>query len=114
MKGRVVFQIRLKPGRAGRFLQTYEAIRHQVSREVRGHIIDQVCRSIDDPQNWLLTSEWECIEDFLEWERDPRHRHLVGPLRECWEEAVSKKYVVLLETGGAGQVVGSQGERAAP
>ena len=107
MKGRVVLHIRLKPGRASEFLQAYEAIRLQVSRDVKGHIIDQVCRAIDDPQNWLLTSEWECIQLFLEWERAPQHRHLIQPMRECWDEAKSTKYVVLLETGRAEQVVES-------
>lgn len=98
MKGRVVFEIHLKEGRENDFLQAYEAIRHLVAQGVRGHIVDQVCRADDDPRKWLITSEWESIDAFLEWERTPGHRDLVKPMRECWDEAKSTKYTVLLET----------------
>ena len=99
MKGRVVFQIHLKPGRQDDFLTAYGAIRGLVAQGVKGHILDQVCQSADDPQSWLITSEWETIDDFLAWEREESHRQLVAPMRECWDEAKSTKYVVREETG---------------
>jgi len=99
MKGRVVFQIHLKPDREKDFLEAYEGIRHIVAQGVKGHIMDQVCKSIDDPQSWLITSEWDDIEAFLAWERDPAHTDLVKPMRACWDEAKSHKYVVQVETG---------------
>jgi heme-degrading monooxygenase HmoA len=98
MKGRVVFHLRLKPGREQDFLKAYEAIRHQVAQGVKGHVRDQVCQSVDDPLNWLITSEWDSIEDFLQWEQQPGHRSLVKPMRDCWDEAKSHKFVVRLET----------------
>jgi heme-degrading monooxygenase HmoA len=98
VKGRVVFQLRLKPGRIDDFLEAYGAIRYEVAHGVKGHILDQVCQSPDDPLNWLITSEWESIDDFLEWERTEEHRDLVRPMRECWDEARSMKYVVREET----------------
>jgi heme-degrading monooxygenase HmoA len=101
MKGRIVFQLKLKPGREGDFLEAYEAIRHEVAQGVEGHIVDQVCQSIDDPQSWLITSEWQNIDAFLDWERTQEHRDLVKPMRDCWDEAKSHKYVVKLETGRA-------------
>jgi heme-degrading monooxygenase HmoA len=99
MKGRVVFLIQLKGGREKEFLEAYQAIRAQVAREVKGHLVDQLGQAIDDPRNWLLTSEWQCIDNFLAWERDPTHHQLVKRMRDCWDEARSMKYVVLLETG---------------
>jgi heme-degrading monooxygenase HmoA len=99
MKGRVAFHIRLKPGREADFLKAYEAVRHLVAQGVKGHLVDQICQSIDDPLNWLITSEWDNIDAFLEWERLPAHRDLVKPMRECWDEAKSHKFVVRLETG---------------
>jgi heme-degrading monooxygenase HmoA len=99
MKGRVVFHIHLKPGREKDFLQAYEAIRHLVAGGVPGHIVDQVCQSIDDPLDWLITSEWESTDAFLAWERTPEHRDLVKPMRDCWDEAKSTKYTIRVETG---------------
>ena len=99
MKGRVVFQIHLKPGREQDFLKAYEAIRHLVAAGVKGHIVDQVCQSIDDPQSWLITSEWESMDAFIEWEKTQEHRDLVKPMRDCWDEAKSTKYTIRVETG---------------
>ena len=99
MKGRVVFLIRLKPGAKDAFLEAYEGIRRDVADGIKGHLVDQVCRSPDDPDSWLITSEWENLEDFLSWERTQEHRDLVKPMRECMAEARSLKFVVQEETG---------------
>ncbi len=97
-KGRVVFVIKLKPGTQDQFLAAYESIRYDVAQGVKGHIVDQVCQSPEDPERWLITSEWETLDDFLDWERTPAHGELARPLRECMDEAQSFKYVVRQET----------------
>jgi len=98
MKGRVVFLIRIKPGTQEQFLEAYEGIRHEVAQGVDGHLVDQVCRSPDDPDSWLITSEWESLEHFLTWERTQEHRDLVKPMRDCFTEARSLKFEVIKET----------------
>jgi heme-degrading monooxygenase HmoA len=98
MKGRVVFLIRLKPGSQEQFLQAYEGIRHLVAQGVDGHLVDQVCQAPDDPESWLITSEWETLEHFLAWERTEEHRDLVKPMRDCFAEARSLKFEVRQET----------------
>ena len=99
MKGRVVFLLRLTPGSQDRFLEAYQGIRHVVAGGVKGHLVDQVCQSPDDPDSWVITSEWESLEDFLEWERTEEHRDLVKPMRDCFAEARSLKFEVVEETG---------------
>ncbi len=97
-KGRVVFVLQLKPGMSEQFLQAYESMRYEVASGVEGHLVDQVCRSPDDPDRWLITSEWRSLEDFLAWEATEEHRELARPLRECFAEARSLKYEVVEET----------------
>ncbi len=97
-KGRVVFILDLKQGMDDRFLEAYEGIRYEVAQGVKGHIVDQVCRSTEDPDKWLITSEWESIDDFLTWESTEEHRELARPLRECIDKATSLKFVVVEET----------------
>lgn len=108
-KGRVVFVIKLKPGMEDEFLQAYESIRYEVARGVKGHIVDQVCRSPQEPDEWLITSEWESLDDFLEWERTEEHRALAKPLRDCMAEARSLKYVVKAETSAGRGTDGQSG-----
>jgi heme-degrading monooxygenase HmoA len=94
----VVFLIRLRPGGGQRFLEAYRSVRHLVARGVPGHLRDQVCQSTDDPDEWLITSEWRAIDDFLAWERSPEHRDLVRPLAECIDRSQSLRFVVREET----------------
>jgi heme-degrading monooxygenase HmoA len=99
MKGRVIFLMKIKPGMQDDFLKAYEGIRYEVAQGVKGHLVDQVCQSPDDPESWVITSEWESLDDFYAWERTEEHRELVKPMRECMAEARSLKFVVREETG---------------
>ena len=105
-RGRVVFLVRVPEARADDFLAAYEKIRYEVAEGVPGHLVDQVCRSSQDPEQWLITSEWESLADFEAWERDEAHRVLVKPMRECFTEARSLRFVVHAQTsrraGGPG------------
>lgn len=95
---RVVFRVRVPADRRDAFLRAYEAIRYEVAEGVPGHLVDQVCEAPGDPEEWLITSEWESLAAFEAWERSEEHRALVAPLRDCMTEARSHRYVVRAET----------------
>lgn len=97
-RGRVLFLVRVPRERTGDFLRAYEQIRYQVAGGVDGHLVDQVCASPSDPEQWLITSEWESLAHFEAWERSPAHRELVRPLRDCLTEARSIRFVVHAQT----------------
>lgn len=95
---RVVFLIRVPADKTPGFLAAYEQIRYQVASGVPGHRVDQVCQSAADPEQWLITSEWDSLAAFETWERDDAHRTLVSPLRACFTEARSLRFVIQAET----------------
>ena len=99
-QGRVVFIVHLKDGvTEQQFIEAYEHVRYVVAQGVKGHIIDQLCQSDTDPRQWLVTSEWESIDDFHAWEATDEHRDQAGPMRECMDSARSYKFIVRAETG---------------
>jgi len=93
----VLFMLRLSPGAGDEFLREYEAVRWQVA-QVPGHMSDQVCRSADHADEWLITSEWRSAEDFLAWESTPGHRKVAMPMMSHVRERRSLRYTVLGET----------------
>jgi|GEM_PF-2399184 len=97
-RGRVVFLIRVPAPRTRDFLAAYEKIRYHVADGVPGHLVDQVCQSATDPEQWLITSEWDSLESFEAWERSDGHRALVRPLRECMTEARSLRFTIRAQT----------------
>lgn len=97
-RARVVFLVRVPLDRSAAFLEAYEKIRYSVAEGVPGHLVDQVCRSDDDPEQWLITSEWETLAAFEAWEGSADHRELVRPLAECITERRSLRFVIHMET----------------
>ena len=97
-RARIVFLVRVKPGMREDFLRAYEQIRYDVASGVDGHLVDQLCERPDDPDAWLITSEWETLEHFLAWERSPGHQDLMAPMRACIAERESLRFRVVAET----------------
>ena len=103
---RVLFMLRLSPGAGEAFLREYEAVRWQVA-QVPGHMSDQVCRSADDADEWLITSEWRSAADFLAWESTPGHRKAAMQMMSHVRARRSLRYTVLRETRTARAAAGA-------
>ncbi|MFD3778328.1 SchA/CurD-like domain-containing protein [Streptomyces sp. NPDC058612] len=95
---RVVLLLDLYDGAQNQFLEVYEQLRRQVS-SVPGHISDELCQSIENPSQWLITSEWESAQPFLAWVSSEAHVATVQPLHGCVRDTRSLRFSVLRETG---------------
>ena len=94
---RVLFLMDVLDGHQERFLEAYEQIRHQVAG-VPGHVSDQLCQSLGNSSQWLITSEWESSEPFLAWVDSPSHRELMAPMSACLSSRSSLRYAITRET----------------
>ncbi|MER6049306.1 SchA/CurD-like domain-containing protein [Streptomyces sp. NPDC001793] len=97
---RVVLLLDLREGAQQQFLEAYEQLRNQVA-SVPGHLSDQLCQSIENPSQWLITSEWESAPPFLAWVNSEEHVKMVQPLHSCVRDTRSLRFSVLRETSGA-------------
>ncbi|WP_063775049.1 SchA/CurD-like domain-containing protein [Streptacidiphilus anmyonensis] len=98
---RVVLLLDVHEGQEQRFLAAYDQIRHQVA-SVPGHISDQLCQSLGNSSQWLITSEWESAEPFLSWVDSDAHRALVEPLHNCVTDTRSLRFVIARQTPETG------------
>lgn len=96
---RVVLMLDIHDGMQQEFLDAYERIRDRVAA-VPGHVSDQLCQSLENPTQWLLTSEWESAAPFLSWVNSDEHLDTVEPLQDCVRDTRSLRYSVLRETLG--------------
>ncbi|MBO0912817.1 SchA/CurD-like domain-containing protein, partial [Streptomyces laculatispora] len=97
---RVILLLDLHDGAQKQFLEAYEHMRNQVA-SIPGHISDQLCQSIENPSQWLITSEWESAPPFLAWVNSEEHVATVQPLHSCVRDTRSLRFSVLRETGAA-------------
>lgn len=95
---RYTVHVRVKDGLEEKFLERYDALRRRVAEGLDGHVAHELCRDLEDPSRWLITSRWESLDASLVWESSEEHRALTLPMRECWDEAQRSGYAVELET----------------
>ncbi|MEU6670330.1 SchA/CurD-like domain-containing protein [Streptomyces sp. NPDC046727] len=96
---RVVLLVDVYDGAQQQFLEAYEQLCNQVA-QVPGHVSDQLCQSIENPSQWLITSEWESAPPFLTWVNSEEHVRMVEPLHSCVRDTRSLRFHVVRETGG--------------
>ncbi|MBQ0827058.1 SchA/CurD-like domain-containing protein [Streptomyces tagetis] len=95
---RVVLLLDVNDGAQQQFLDTYEQLRSHVE-SVPGHLSEQLCQSIENPSQWLITSEWESAPPFLDWVSSEEHVRMVKPLHRCVRDTRSLRFHVVRETG---------------
>ncbi|WP_237405887.1 SchA/CurD-like domain-containing protein [Streptomyces sp. M2CJ-2] len=93
---RVILMLDLYDGAQEQFLDAYEHMSSMIA-SVPGHISDQLCQSIENPSQWLITSEWESAPPFLAWVNSEEHIETVRPLHSCVRNTRSMRYSVLRE-----------------
>ncbi|MDC0771056.1 SchA/CurD-like domain-containing protein [Streptomyces sp. HD] len=97
---RVTLLVDLQEGAQQQFLDAYEYMRDRVA-SVPGHLGDQLCQSVENPSQWLITSEWETAVPYLAWVSSEEHIETVKPLQSCVRDLRSMRYGIVRETGGA-------------
>ncbi|MEG3631154.1 SchA/CurD-like domain-containing protein [Streptomyces poriticola] len=110
---RVFLLLDLYDGAQQQFLETYEQLRNHVA-SVPGHVSEQLCQSIENPSQWLITSEWESAPPFLAWVNSEEHVQMVKPLHRCVRDTRSLRFHVLRETGGPFAESATSGLQAPP
>jgi heme-degrading monooxygenase HmoA len=98
MSVRFALEVRVKPGAEQDFRERYEALARRIAEGLDGHVSHQLCQSRDEPDRWLIASEWESFEASQAWERSEEHRELTMPLRACWDDARRVAYDVRVDT----------------
>ncbi|MEU7059000.1 SchA/CurD-like domain-containing protein [Streptomyces sp. NPDC046197] len=96
---RVVLLVDVYDGAQQQFLEAYEQLCNQVA-SVPGHVSDQLCQSIENPSQWLITSEWESAPPFLAWVNSEEHVRMVEPMHSCIRDTRSLRFHIVRETGG--------------
>ncbi len=82
----MVVDVRVKPGSQDELKRAYAALRERAADEP-GLIDHQLCQALDDPERWLVISEWETAEASTAWDRSEDHARLLAPMRACFAQA---------------------------
>ncbi|GII95055.1 antibiotic biosynthesis monooxygenase family protein [Sinosporangium siamense] len=65
--------------------EVIEKAYHEISAEMAGTaglLRNELIRDADEPDSFLVLSEWQDLDAFRLWERGPQHRGTTSPLRQ--------------------------------
>lgn len=89
--------------------EAFEAAFEQVSRKVVGNvegvIRDELIRDSDDPQAYIMLSEWRDKNAWASWQRAPIHEEQVGIMQQYWKGQGVKIFHTAFHVEGAGTKV---------
>lgn len=86
MSVKMIVDVRIKPGSQDELTVAYAALRERAESQP-GLISHQLCEAVDDPERWLVISEWESVETSTAWDRSDDHARLLAPMRACFAQA---------------------------
>jgi heme oxygenase (mycobilin-producing) len=93
MSVRMVVDVRAKPGSQEELARAYAALCERAAGQP-GLISHQLCESVDDPERWLVISEWDTLEASTAWDRSEDHARLLAPMRACFAQASRAGFLV--------------------
>ncbi len=83
---RASLYMKVKAGRGEDFEHAWRQIAEEV-RKAPGNVRQALTRDPDDPDSFVVTSDWSSWETFREFERSPEQDDLTAPLRDLRESA---------------------------
>jgi len=99
MSVKMVVDVRVHEDAQSELARAYRALRERAEREP-GLISHQLCQSAEDPERWLVISEWESAEASSSWDRSEDHARLLAPMRACFAQASRGAFEIRDSTGG--------------
>ena len=42
----------------------------------KGYVSGETLRALDDPNNYIVISTWQSVEDWINWEKDPERKRI--------------------------------------
>ena len=99
---RATLYMKVKDGRGDDFETAWREIAEEV-RKAPGNVRQALSRDPDDPDSFIVTSDWSDREAFGQFERSPEQDELTAPLRDLRASAHMTVHdlVVHIEGGAA-------------
>ena len=86
MSVKMIVDVRVKPGSREELLRAYRALRARAEQEP-ALISHQLCESSEDPERFMVISEWDSAQASSDWDRSEDHARLLAPMRACFAQA---------------------------
>jgi heme-degrading monooxygenase HmoA len=94
MTVRIIIEREVEPGQEAKLRQLMTLARTKAIK-AKGYISGETLRALDNPNKFVVLSNWNSAEDWKAWERDPERTKLqqeLAPLLLCGEKCTIYTY----------------------
>ncbi len=75
MAVRIIIDRKIKKGKEHQLAKWLRELRTK-AMPAKGYISGETLRSLDDPQNFIVISTWQSVEDWKNWEKDSERKKI--------------------------------------
>ncbi len=75
MVARIMIDRKVKKGKESDFAKLLRELRSRAIG-LKGYISGETLRAVNDPQNYVVISTWQSVDDWKTWEKNPERKKI--------------------------------------
>ena len=75
MAVRIIIDRKVKKGKESDFSKFLRELRSKAIPS-KGYISGETLRALNDPQNYIVITTWQSVDDWKKWEKDPERKKI--------------------------------------
>jgi heme oxygenase (mycobilin-producing) len=75
MAVKIIIDRKVKKGRESEFSKLSRELRGKAISS-KGYVSGETLRAMDDPNNYIVISTWQRVEDWVNWEKHPERKKI--------------------------------------
>ena len=75
MAVKIIIDRKVKKGRESDFAKLIRELRGKAI-SCKGYVSGETLRSLDDPNNYIVISTWQSVEEWTNWEKSPERKKI--------------------------------------
>jgi heme-degrading monooxygenase HmoA len=93
MAVRIIIDRKVKKGREADFSRMLRELRSSAI-VLKGYISGETLRAADDPQNYVVISTWQSLDDWKKWDKDPKRKKIQTKIEKMMARPTKTKVLV--------------------
>lgn len=93
MAVRIIIDRKVKKGKESEFFALLRELRSKAIPS-KGYISGETLRALDDPNNYIVISTWQSVDDWKEWERNPERGRIQLQIEKLMSRPTKTKIYV--------------------
>jgi heme-degrading monooxygenase HmoA len=75
MAVKIIIDRKVKKGRESDFARLIRELRGKAI-SCKGYVSGETLRALDEPNNYIVISTWQSVEDWISWEKNPERKKI--------------------------------------